>query len=103
MGVMSQLDSDLSLLRQAAERRAPIPIKNFQRPPFAPCQDIADEFGRDLYAAHIDPSDPDDCFRFLADLYPERLKDVLAHADRAAYEAGQLYIAAEMARADDAA
>ncbi|WLA80360.1 hypothetical protein QIH87_50075 (plasmid) [Bradyrhizobium elkanii] len=73
-------------------------IKNFQRPPHATNQDVADEFGRDLYAAHIDPSDPDDCFRYLADLYPNRLKDVLANADRAAYEAGQLYIAAEMSR-----
>jgi hypothetical protein len=71
----------------------------YNRPPFAPSEAIAEEFGRDLYAARMDPSDPDDCFRFLADLYPERLKDVLANADRATYEAGQLYIEAEMRRA----
>jgi hypothetical protein len=73
-------------------------IKNFQRPPFAPNIEIAEAFGRDLFAARIDPSDPDDCFRFLADLYPDRLRDVIAHSERAEYEAGQLYIEADVMR-----
>lgn len=74
------------------------PARIYNRPPFAPTEAIAEEFGRDLFAAKIDPSDPDDCFAFLADLYPDRLKQILAHFDRSMYEAGQLYIAADMAR-----
>lgn len=74
------------------------PVRLYSLPPHAASVDVAEEFGRDLYAAHVDPSDPDDCFCFLADLYPDRLKDVLANADRAAYECGQLYIEAEMTR-----
>ena len=70
----------------------------YSRPPHATSQQVAEEFGRDLYVARIDPSDPDDCFCFLADLYPERLKEVLANADRAAYECGQLYIEAQLNR-----
>ncbi len=74
------------------------PVRIYSRPPAAASQKMAEEFGRDIYAARLDPSDPDDCFCFLADLYPDRLKDVLANADRAAYEAGQLYIEAEISR-----
>jgi hypothetical protein len=74
------------------------PARTYNRPPPAASEAVAEEFGRDLYAARVDPSDPDDCFCFLADLYPERLKEVLANADRAAYEAGQLYIEAELNR-----
>jgi len=73
-------------------------LRTYNRPPAAASETIAEEFARDLYAASIDPSDPDDCFCFLADLYPERLKEVLANADRAAYECGQLYIEAELTR-----
>lgn len=100
MGVMSEIDSDLSLIRKAEEGKRTGPIPNFRRPPFAANQDIADEFGRDLFAARIDPSDPDDCFKFLADLYPERLRDVLANAERATYECGQLWIAAQISRVE---
>lgn len=75
------------------------PVRLYGKPPAAANEDVAEEFGRDLYAAHLDPSDPDDCFRYLADLYPDRLKEVLANSDRAAFEAGQLYIEAEMRRA----
>jgi len=71
----------------------------YNRPPFAPTEAIAEEFGRDLYAARVDPSDHEDCFCFLADLYPDRLKQILAHLDRAIYESGQLYIEAEKQRA----
>lgn len=74
------------------------PVRIYSRPPHAASEDVAEEFGRDLYAARVDPSDPDDCFRYLADLYPNRLREVLANADRAAYECGQLFIAAEISR-----
>lgn len=74
------------------------PVRKYSLPPFAPNVDLAEEFARDLYAERLDPSDPDECFKFLADLYPNRLKEVLANSNRAAYEAGQLYIEAEMAR-----
>lgn len=74
------------------------PVRVYNRPPFAPSEAVAEEFGRDLYAARIDPSDPDDCFEFLADLYPDRLKQILAHLALATYNAGQMYIEAEMTR-----
>jgi hypothetical protein len=74
------------------------PVRLYNLPPAAASIDLAEEFARDLYAARLDPSDPDDCFCYLADLYPNRLKEVLANSDRAAYECGQLYIEAEMAR-----
>jgi hypothetical protein len=69
------------------------------RIPHAASQAVAEEFGRDLYARRLDPSDDDGCFRFLADLYPDRLREIIANIDRSIYEAGQLYIAAEMAKA----
>jgi hypothetical protein len=68
------------------------------RAPYAPSPAIAEEFARDLFAAHMDPSDPDACFKFLADLYPHRLREVLSHANRAEWEAGQMYIDADIAR-----
>lgn len=74
------------------------PARIYNRPPFAASEAVAEEFARDLYAERVDPSDPDDCFRFLADLYPNRLKEVLANAERATYDLGQLYIAAEISR-----
>lgn len=66
--------------------------------PHAPSPAIAQEFARDLFVSHMDPSDPDACFRFLADLYPNRLREVLANANRAAWDAGQMYIDADIAR-----
>ena len=74
------------------------PARKYSLPPHAANVDLAESFARDLYAERLDPSDPDECFCFLADLYPNRLKEVLANSDRAAYECGQLYIEAEMAR-----
>jgi hypothetical protein len=76
------------------------PVRLYNLPPHAASIDTAEDFARDLYSGGCDPSDPDECFKFLADLYPNRLKDVLANADRAAYECGQLYIEAEMSRQD---
>jgi hypothetical protein len=77
-------------------------VRKFKPPPYAANEKIAEDFAKDLYSERLDPSDPDECFKFLADLYPNRLKEVLANADRAAYECGQLYIEAEMARQDHA-
>jgi hypothetical protein len=74
------------------------PVRIFSRPPFAPSQDIAEDYGRDLYVGRVDPSDPEDCFSFLADIYPDRLLQILAHIDLAIYYAGQMYIEAEMAK-----
>lgn len=59
-------------------------------------RDVAEEFGRDLWSGRVDPSDPDACFEFLADLYPNRIRDVVANHQAAMYEAGQLYIEAEI-------
>lgn len=59
---------------------------------------IAEEFARDLYAERVDPSDPEDAFCFLCDLYPNRIRDILGNEKRALFELGQLYIEAEMAR-----
>lgn len=74
------------------------PARVYSLPPAAASEKMAEEFAKDLYAARLDPSDPEDCFVYLADLYPNRLKEVLANADRAAYECGQLYIDAELNR-----
>lgn len=76
----------------------PAYARHYSLPPEAASEKIAEELAKDLYAARLDPSDPDDCFRYLADLYPDRLKEVLANADRAAYECGQIYIEAELNR-----
>lgn len=72
--------------------------RRYAAAPHAIHVDTAEEFGRDLYHSRVDPSDPEDCFAFLADLYPNRLVEVLGNLDRAQYEAGQLYIEAEMNR-----
>ena len=59
----------------------------------------AEEFGREIYGARLDPSDPEACFNFLYQQFGERWREVMANLDGAIYHAGQLYIAAEMARA----
>ncbi len=75
-----------------------IQARIYNRPPHAASETVAEEFGRDLYAARLDPSDPDGCFKYLADLYPDRLKEILANENRAVYELGQMYIEADMMR-----
>ncbi|WP_375414526.1 hypothetical protein [uncultured Bradyrhizobium sp.] len=62
-------------------------------------QALAEEFGLEIYGARLDPSDPENCFNFLRDLFPERWREVMANIDGAIYAAGQHYIAAEMSRA----
>ncbi len=59
---------------------------------------VAREFAHDLYAARKDSSDPEACFDFLFDLYPERWREVLSNLEEATYFAGQLYIDAEIRR-----
>lgn len=60
---------------------------------------VAEEFGRELYAARLDPSDPEACFNFVYSQFPGRWREVMANNEGAIYAAGQLYFAAEMARA----
>lgn len=74
------------------------PARNYSLPPHAANEKLAEEFGKDLFAARIDPSDDEECFRYLADLYPNRLKEVLSNYVRGIYEAGQFYIESEMSR-----
>jgi hypothetical protein len=76
------------------------PVSKTVRPGSIPgaSASAADEFGLDLYANRIDPSDPEACFNFLFDLYPERWREVLANWEGASYLAGQMYIDAEMRR-----
>lgn len=64
----------------------------------APSVEIAEEFGRELYGARLDPSDDEACFNFLYDQHPGRWREIMANVDGAIYAAGQLYIEAEMAR-----
>lgn len=59
----------------------------------------AQEFGYDLYIGRQDSCDPESCFVFLQELYPERWREIIANLDGAVYFAGQLYIDAEMRRA----
>jgi len=64
-----------------------------------PREDVAQEFGLELFGARLDPSDPEACFRFLYSQHPDRWREVMANMDGAIYTAGQLYIAVEMSRA----
>jgi hypothetical protein len=66
----------------------------------APSDECAEEFGRDIYGARLDPSDPEACFNHLHEMHPERWRELMANLDGAIYAAGQLYINAEMVRAD---
>lgn len=63
-----------------------------------PNDEVAAEFGLDLYGAKQDPSDPEACFRFLYAQHPDRWREVMSNLNGAIYAAGQHYIAAEMSR-----
>jgi hypothetical protein len=73
-------------------------MSNLFRLPIA-SEDVAFEFGKEIYGARLDPSDPEICFNFLYTQFPERWREVMANMDGAIYAAGQMYIDAEMRRA----
>lgn len=60
--------------------------------------DVSYEFGRELYAARIDPSDPEACLIFLYAQFPSRWREVMVNLEGAIDYAGQEYIHAEMRR-----
>lgn len=60
--------------------------------------DVAEEFGREIYGAGLDPSDPEACFNFLYVQFPDRWREVMANLEGSTYAAGQMYIDAEMRR-----
>lgn len=70
------------------------PVRLFNLPPACANIRMAEEFARDLWVAKVDNSDDEECCEFLMDLYPDRLRDVIANLDRAIYEAGQIAIEA---------
>lgn len=61
--------------------------------------EIAREFGLELFAARMDPSDDQDCLNFLVNHFGHRLKDVCANHQEAIAHCGQLYIDADADRA----
>lgn len=58
----------------------------------APSMAVAEEFGLELFTSRIDPSDPEECQEHLFDLYPNRLREIIANRESAMDIAGQLYI-----------
>lgn len=58
----------------------------------APSPVIAAEFGRDLYSDRKDSSDPEVCQEHLFDLYPHRLREIVANLEGAMDAAGQMYL-----------
>jgi hypothetical protein len=58
----------------------------------------AREFGLALFAARIDPSDPDDCLNYLVANFGERWREIIANQKGAMDFAGQMYIDAQCAR-----
>jgi len=67
-----------------------VTLSQFRIP--APSSALATEFGADLHQARKDPSDPEECQVFLLDLYPHRVRDVLANLSGAMDLAGQMYL-----------
>lgn len=67
-------------------------VRRYDMPPACVSTKIAEEFGRDLWIAKVDPCDEEECCEFLMDLYPDRIRDVIPNLDRAIYEAGQIAI-----------
>jgi hypothetical protein len=89
---------ELSPVHHDMEPRSMSNVIQFMRNP-PPRVEVAEEFGREIYGARLDPSDPEACFVFLYAQHPDRWREVMANMDDALYAAGQHYIAAEMARA----
>lgn len=59
---------------------------------------VAREFGIALYAARIDPSDPENCLAYLMQHFGERWREIIANQKGAQDYAGQMYIDADIAR-----
>jgi hypothetical protein len=60
---------------------------------------IAREFGLELYAGRIDPSDPEDCIAYLMRHFGERWREIIPNLRGAQDFAGQMYIDAQCKRA----
>lgn len=67
-------------------------VRQYKPAPACASVQVAEEFGRDLWAAKIDPSDDEECCNYLVELYPHRLMEIVPNLDRAIYEAGQIGI-----------
>ena len=58
----------------------------------APSPAIAAEFGSDLFFGRQDPCDPEVCQEYLFDLYPHRLREIVANREAAMDVLAQLYL-----------
>lgn len=65
-------------------------VAQFRQP--APSPAIALEFGRDLHHGRQDPSDPEACQEYLFELYPHRLREIIANREGAMDVAGQMIL-----------
>lgn len=65
-------------------------VTQFRQP--APSPEVAREFGRDLHHGRQDPSDPEACQEYLFDLYPHRLREIVANREGAMDVACQMIL-----------